>query len=262
MAEWQCAFCGPTDAKRTKEHLWPASLHRRVAALLDGGEQKFWIARLGKALSNEPTIRDVCATCNNGELSKLDDYICQAFDREFYLIRERGEEVNLAYDYHLLKRWLLKMSYNSARMSSSDAALFRPLLPYIMGKNHSIGRSVKLFLEMTYPSELPDDEAQGAMPTTIRPAINRVGFVGYKTPAGMKIVRAVHLRSFSFLLAFLPPTAKAASIQAFVAEFLSSRPAARELRASMSQVSLYCDGIDCWTSIISGMTHRLRPKGP
>jgi len=260
VSEWECAFCGPTDAKRTREHLWPASLHRRVAALLDGGEQKFWIARLGKALSNEPTIRDVCATCNNGELSSLDNYICQVFDREFSSIRERGEEVKLEYDYHLLKRWLLKMSYNSARLSGSDAALFQPLLPYIMGKNQSIGRSVKLFLEMTYPSHLTEEEAHDGVPMTVRPAINRVGFVGYKTPAGMKIVRAVHLRSFSFLLAFLPPTAKAASMQAFVTEFLSSRPAARELRASMSQVSLYCDGIDCWSSIISGMTHRLKPK--
>lgn len=260
MTNWECAFCGPTVAKRTKEHLWPASLHRRVAALLDGGEQKFWIARLDKALSNEPTIRDVCAACNNGVLSSLDNYICHAFDRDFAFIRERGEEVKLGYDYHMLKRWLLKMSYNSARMSNSDVALFQPLLPYIMGQNLSIGRSVKLFLDMTYPSVLPEEKTQNGMPMIVRPAINRVGFVGYNTPIGMKIVRAVHLRSFSFLLAFLPPTAKAASMQAFVVEFLASRPAARELRASLSQVSLHCDGIDCWTSIISGMTYRLKPR--
>ena len=96
MTSWVCAFCGPTDRKRTKEHLWPASLHRHVVALLDGGEQKFWVARLDKALSNEPTIRDVCAVCNNGELSKLDNYICEAFDRDFSVIRERGEKVSLS----------------------------------------------------------------------------------------------------------------------------------------------------------------------
>jgi hypothetical protein len=225
--------------------------------LLDGGEQKFWVARLDKALSNEPTIRDVCAVCNNGELSTLDNYICQVFDRDFSVIRDRGEKVALEYDYHLLKRWLLKMSYNSARMSGSDIPGFQPLLPYIMGQSLSAGRTVKLFLEMTYPSEIPSEETQAGMPTTVRPVVNRVGFVGYEAPTGMKLVRAVHLRSFCFLLAFLPQTASAASMRAFVEEFLSSRPAARELRASMSRVTLHCDGIDCWTSLKSGMTHRL-----
>lgn len=258
MKSWACAFCGSTDKKRTKEHLWPASLHRRVVALLDGGEQKFWVARLDKALPNEPTIRDVCAACNNGELSRLDNYICEAFDRYFSVIRERGEKVTLDYDYHLLKRWLLKMSYNSARMSDSDVPLFRHLIPYIMGQSLSAGRTVKLFLELTYPSEIPSDETQTGTPMAVRPEINRVGFFGYATPTGMKWLRAVHLRSFSFLLAFLPPTASAASMEAFVAEFLSNRPSARELRASKSRVSLQCDGIDCWTSIKSGMTNRIQ----
>lgn len=260
MTSWVCAFCGPTDRKRTKEHLWPASLHRRVVALLDGGEQKFWVARLDKALSNEPTIRDVCAVCNNGELSKLDNYICEAFDRDFCAIRERGEKVSLDYDYHRLKRWLLKMSYNSARMSGTDVPLFQPLLPYIMGQSLPAGRNVKLFLEMTYPSEIPADELQDGMPAAVRPAVNRVGFFGCPTPSGMKWLRAVHLRSFTFLLAFLPPTASAASMHAFVDELLSSRPSACELRASMSRVTLQCDGIDCWTSLKSGMTNRIEVK--
>ncbi|KPH05030.1 hypothetical protein CO657_11175 [Rhizobium acidisoli] len=260
MTRWVCAFCGPTESKRTKEHLWPTSLYRRVVALLDGGEQKFWVASLDKALPNEPTIRDVCAVCNNGELSTLDNYVCQVFDRDFSVIRERGEKVELEFDYHLLKRWLLKMSYNSARINGSDVPVFQPVLPYIMGQGLSAGRNVKLFLEMTYPSEIPLEHTQAGMPTTVRPVANRVGFAGYETPTGMKLVRAVHLRSFSFLLAFLPTTASAGSSRAFVEEFLSCRPAARELRASMSRVALHCDGIDCWTSLKSGMTHRLRRK--
>lgn len=260
VERWACAFCGPTDEKRTKEHLWPASLHRRVVALLDGGEQKFWLARLDKALPNEPTIRDVCAVCNNGELSKLDNYICEAFDRYFGVIRERGEEVTLEYDYHLLKRWLLKMSYNSARISCSDVPVFQPLIPYIMGQNISAGRTVRLFLEMTYPSEMPADERQAGMPAIMRPEINRVGFFGYNASTGINMLRAVHLRSFSFLLAFLPRAASAASVQAFVAEFLSRRPSARELRASTSRVRLFCDGIDFWQSVKTGMAHRIEFK--
>lgn len=41
MTRWVCSFCGPTDGKRTKEHLWPTSLYRRVVALLDGGSKNF-----------------------------------------------------------------------------------------------------------------------------------------------------------------------------------------------------------------------------
>ncbi|MCQ2005695.1 hypothetical protein [Rhizobium sp. NRK18] len=260
MDGWACAFCGSTDLKRTKEHLWPASLHRRTVALQDGIEQKFWLASLDKALSNEPIIRDVCAVCNNGELSKLDNYICTAFDHHFSIIRERGEEVILEYDYHLLKRWLLKISYNSARINKSDVPVFEPLIPYIMGQNMTAGRTVKLFLEMTYPSKVPPAEMQDGMPSIVRPAINRVGFFGYDASNGVNMLRAVHLRSFSFLLAFLPGSATAASVNAFVAEFLSRRPSARELRASTSRATLLCDGIDCWASITSGMMHRIEFK--
>ncbi len=124
---------------------------------------------------------------------ELDNYICEAFDRYFSVIRERGEKVTLDYDYHLLKRWLLKMSYNSARMSGSDVPLFRHLIPYIMGQSLSAGRNVRLFLELTYPSEIPSCEAQAGTPTVMRPEINRVGFFGYTTPTGMKWLRAVHL---------------------------------------------------------------------
>jgi len=223
-------------------------------ALLDGGEQKFWLARLGKALPNEPTIRDVCAGCNNGELSRLDNYICDAFDRYFSVIREHGEKVTLEYDYHLLKRWLLKMSYNSARISGSDVPVFQPLLPYIMGQSASVGRSVKLFLDMTYPSQMTSDERPAGRSSILRPEINRVGFFAYQASTGLSVLRAVHLRSFSFLLAFLPPTVSSASMQAFVEEFLFIRPSARELRASMSRVTLFCDGIDFWQSIQSSMS--------
>src|SRR3546814_12025699 len=82
------------------------------------------------------------------------------------------------------------MSYNSARMSGTDVPLFQPLLPYIMRQSLPAGRNVKLFLEMTYPSEIPADALQDGMPAAVRPAVNRVGFFGCPTPRGMKWLRA------------------------------------------------------------------------
>jgi len=129
-----CAYCG-LDKPLTREHLWPASLHRRLMEgdedrLMGGDEEKhnsFWLAKLKKAIPSEPTIRDVCADCNNTVLSLLDAYICELFDHSFVHIPKRHERVEFEYDYHRLKRWLLKMCFNSARIHSSrDVIVFPP----------------------------------------------------------------------------------------------------------------------------------------
>jgi hypothetical protein len=61
------------------------------------------------------------------------------------------------YDYHRLKRWLLKMSFNSARIhAAKDEFVFPPLLPYILGKSESLGRSVQLYVQLSYPGEIPE----------------------------------------------------------------------------------------------------------
>jgi hypothetical protein len=104
----------------TREHLWPASLHRRlIEANGQVTKNVFWLARLQREIPNEPQIKDVCAECNNVILSKLDAYICSLFDSTLAHVPRRNDRVCLAYDYHLLKRWLLKMSFNSARIHNS-----------------------------------------------------------------------------------------------------------------------------------------------
>jgi hypothetical protein len=52
-------------------------------------------------------------------LSQLDGYICALFDRYFIYLCQRHATVRFEYDYHRLKRWLLKMSFNSARVHES-----------------------------------------------------------------------------------------------------------------------------------------------
>src|SRR4051812_11135562 len=113
-----CAFC-EQPGTMTREHLWPAALHARLFAANNQSQSAFWLRRLGKAIPAEPQIRDVCARCNNGALSELDTYICELFDRSFIHMPARDELVSFDYDYHRLKRWLLKMSYNSARIHSA-----------------------------------------------------------------------------------------------------------------------------------------------
>jgi hypothetical protein len=181
--------------------LWPTSLHRRF---IGPDPSAFWLQKLGKVIPNEPTVRDVCSKCNNGELAVLDRYICQLFDRSFVHLHERYEKVIFEYDYHLLKRWLLKMSFNSARVSSSaDKVVFPPLLPYIKGTSEAVGRSVQLYLQLSYPAGIPENLLEPELPRIHYPTINRCGHLWFNIEG--KVLRAVHLQSFSFYLAFFHP---------------------------------------------------------
>jgi hypothetical protein len=201
-----CAFCG-SEGSLTREHLWPASLHRRPVAANQNTGNLFWLRRIDREVQGEPTLRDVCDLCNNGVLSDLDAYVCRLFDRYFVRILQRYERVNFEYDYHLLKRWLLKMSYNSAR----------------------IHNSIDLF---AYPGKLPPDRLGGAdlvdAPSTWEPQDNRCGHMYFNVAGvGQKVLRAVHLRSYSFFLAFFEPGGKSATLKHFTETFLSIVPRPR-----------------------------------
>lgn len=245
-----CAYCGASE-RLTREHLWPAALHRRIVAASDEKQKRFWLAKLEKEIPAEPTVRDVCSECNNGELSRLDGYICELFDRSFAYTPERYEKVEFVYDYHRLKRWLLKMCFNSARIHQAvDLKVFPPLLPYIMGKSDALGRSVTLYVQLAYPSELPAAASDDHQPTIYYPVINRVGHAWFDAEdVGRKLLRAVHIQSYSFYLAFFKPDEKAAVLKDFSAEFLARMPATMMLRPSRSKFELVCNGVDAWNSV-------------
>jgi hypothetical protein len=147
-------------------------------------------------------------------LFQLDAYICELFDRYFIYIYQRHATVRFEYDYHRLKRWLLKMSFNSARVDGSmDLFVYADLLRYIRGESLSAGRSVQLYVQLSCPGEIPrehlrDPELIGA-PIVWEPKDNRVGLVVFNAEGvGRKVLRAVHLRSFSFFLAFFVPSCR------------------------------------------------------
>lgn len=145
----RCAFCD-NPGQITREHLWPAGLHERLRTANGDSESSFWLRRTDSEFAGGPTLKDVCQTCNNGVLSILDSYICELFDRYFATILERGQKVRFEYDHHRLKRWLLKMCFNSARIHhSNDEFAYLPLLPYIRGEDDALGRSVQLYVQLT-----------------------------------------------------------------------------------------------------------------
>ena len=253
MPDRYCAYCG-SDRDLTREHLWPASLHTRLLKANGTSQSLFWLRRINAEVQGEPKIRDVCQTCNNGSLSELDNYICALFDRYCVRILNWNEKVVFEYNYHLLKRWLLKMAFNSARIHSSlDLIVYPPLLNYINGSSNSAGRSVQVYLQLSYPGVIPaeslaDTEFQDA-PALWEPQDNRVGLAHFEVAGvGRKVLRAIHLRSYSFFLAFFEPCANAAAAGEFTKEFLARMPGTVLLQASRQWSNLVCNGGDAWHS--------------
>lgn len=249
-----CAYCRQ-PGMMTQEHLWPACLHRRNFEANDQTEKLFFLARFNKDVSREPRIRDVCATCNNVVLSKLDDYICQLFDRTLIRSHNRHEVVQFDFDYHLLKRWLLKMCFNSARINKNtrDLDVLESVLPYIMGANQLLGRSIQLFVHLTYPEQVPAEDLRpayaGEQPVIVVPNINRVGHIQFAVPGiGKRILRAVHLRAYSFFLAFYRRNEQRSVQDSFSKDFTMHMDATVLLRPSRQHISLECNGMGAWTS--------------
>jgi len=116
-----------------------------------------------------------------------------------------------------------------------------------------VGRSVQLYIQLSYPGKIPrehlaDPKLVGA-PIIWEPQDNRVGLVAFSVEGvGRKVLRAVHLRSFSFFLAFFDPKGKSAVVRDFSKTFLEQMSAMVLLSASRTYVDLVCDGADAWQS--------------
>jgi hypothetical protein len=264
MSARNCAYCG-SEAGSTREHLWPKGLHLRLVRA-NNAEELFWLARIGQEIKGQPTIKDVCAACNNGTLSELDNYMCELFDRYFIHILKRHQKIRFQHDYHRLKRWLLKISFNSARIHNSiDCFVYPPLLPYISGKSEDAGRSVQLYAQLSYPGEVPESElAEDALrPLIFQPTMNRVGHMWFTAHGvGKKLLRAVHLRSYSFYLAFFEPEETSSVLLGFSNEFLSRMAETVLLRPSIGIAELVCNGTDAWVSFAQSREAQLVARIP
>ena len=134
-----------------------------------------------------------------------------------------------------------------------DLFVYPDLLPYIRGQSLSAGRSVQLYVQLSYPGKIPrkhlcDPELVGA-PVVWEPQDNRVGLVAFNAEGvGRKVLRGVHLRSFSFFLAFFDPKGKSTVISDFSETFLGRMSAMVLLSTSRTYADLVCDGVDAWQS--------------
>lgn len=110
-----CAYCGK-QGPLTREHIWPKWLHNTQEYGLK------YHSAVDKVIPAEHVIKDVCSECNNGPLSKLDDYGKSLHHRYFGKTYQEVKRSTFKYDFEKLSKWLLKIAFNSARASHAPDA--------------------------------------------------------------------------------------------------------------------------------------------
>lgn len=124
----KCAYCG-AHGKLTREHIIADFLYR------ESPDQKLgYNQRADRFMTWEAKLNDVCQACNNGPLSELDGYAAEFLKSIDYCKTYCSDaNVRFAYDYDMLFRWLLKVSFNASRTTSEPSSALRECAPYILG---------------------------------------------------------------------------------------------------------------------------------
>lgn len=180
-----CSYC---DHKRklTKEHIWPKCIINRMPEL----EAKY-IGNQDKFTSAELVVRDVCAECNNTKLSKLDDYLCFLYDKYFKYYVEEIDNLTFEYNYELLLRVLLKITYNNARTFDKTDSYYREYRKSILNGG-IIHENIVIKLDIIKP-HLEDDNK-------IYPKSARCGRIDVGIQSDKFILRLISLNSFYFYI--------------------------------------------------------------
>lgn len=98
----KCAYCG-REAKGTKEHIISngiLGLFPEYFATIDGER--------GVVRQGDPTIKDVCADCNNNRISYIDLYAKLFIEKYFIKKYSKDDILNIEYDYSLIQKMCLK----------------------------------------------------------------------------------------------------------------------------------------------------------
>lgn len=123
----KCAYCGK-EAKGTKEHIISCSvldLFPECYITFDETRQAIHQA--------DPMVKDVCADCNNKNISYIDSYAKEFIGRYFVENYNEDEELEIEYNYVMLQKMLLKYAFNDMRSQKDDCSFFdEEIIHYLM----------------------------------------------------------------------------------------------------------------------------------
>lgn len=154
-----CAYCN-NECSPSREHIIPDFLYRYQKG---GGGHTGWNESAQKIVGGEAKIKDVCEPCNNGPLSGLDDYgkrfltSAGVFVDNFLL-----KNKTVQYEYCSLLRWLMKISFNSARASKNKANILEGYKGFILNAEDEalVLKDVFLLAGLVKPARFSDEEVE------------------------------------------------------------------------------------------------------
>jgi hypothetical protein len=245
-----CAYCG-SGGPLTKEHLFPAWMHRRApdyGALFHAPAEE-------KLIGGEPRIKDVCHPCNSEILAKLDDYAIPLYDTYFANIVRAGESVVFGYDYDMLARWLLKVSYNFSRANhADDAARLAACTDYIL-YGHPRPDGLAVFVQLIIPYRLNPAEqlqVQADFPGVVEipPLAHRISRANVpEIGIEFGVARMVALNSYHFYV-LLPPYIESVNRRSrtqwsdALTYFQAETEGAQLLTPASTSITLYASPVD------------------
>jgi hypothetical protein len=187
----------------TREHLIP-SWYIQSQDLSEG--KKFFLEKApSKFLQSDPVIKDVCGECNNVKLGILDDYAKSLYTNIFFEDIYFGERKSVQFDYDLLLRWLLKISYNSARAHASNPEVLAAYGLQMLGEE-ALSTDLMIFMMAVSPTAYGEDELRLArrneLGETVEPRWFRFGAFGISGSNWFNwIFRHVLINGYCFFIA-------------------------------------------------------------
>lgn len=223
----------------TKEHILPAFLLRRYP------DQKAGIPpRSGRVATFEGTIRDVCGECNSGSLSELDAY-AKSFTEQNRCHRTfdlKRPTLLIIYEYQMLLRWLLKISFNVMRAGGHETAAISQCAGFILGSAH-LPFHAEVFVEVIRNLPIAEHQRQG-LPASLRGSASltahrfRLGAFGFPGSERISLCRFVAINAFYFYVMLFPAGAAKDLVNESLLEFRRTNRYALRLSHTRKSVSV------------------------
>lgn len=201
----KCIYCERNNLL-TNEHVLPRWLYQYT----ESQNIQLLQASPDKLLKVQQTIKDVCQQCNNGVLSELDNYAKEKYENFFSNFVFNNQTVTFEYDYDLLVRWLLKVSFNSARANGGDYDSFLEYRDYILTGNNRPPR-MTVFLQLITPYIFSEKDKMNVKDESIKalgylpPNFTRISRLDDTASIGINkdnynLIRMVMLNSYNFYI--------------------------------------------------------------
>jgi hypothetical protein len=223
-----CAYCA-VDSPLTREHVTPKFVYQYLKI---EGKHVGWNRRMETWKSNlENVTKDVCAKCNNGPLAELDAYGKQFFEINQLHDQRYEKSLVLRYDFQLLSRWLLKISFNASRASTLGLLDHDKYLSYILnGKPSPDFRYLCLRCELLKPlrvADYPDLESIGTYTVANERYINPLQFRLFTlkpTASDPWVARCIQIGGVMFHLQFVDQRIRVGYVAASRRKYAKMQP--------------------------------------